>query len=398
MSMADQETSELLLALNAGSSSLKFAIYGVSDLACLERGKFERLGQGDARFTVEGGSAERVQVVDHADSVVWLFGWLEREFGRGRIAAIGHRIVHGGPKYRDHCTIDATVVEELKRIVDFAPEHLPAELALIDACQRRFAGLPQFACFDTAFHRTMPLVARQLPLPRRLAMAGIERYGFHGLSYSFVLQALGRVAPDLARGRVILAHLGNGVSLTAVHEGQSVDTTMGFTPAAGVPMGTRTGDIDPGLVRYLAQTEGMDGSAFDHMVNHQSGLLGVSEISADVRDLLAVEAGDSRAAEALALFCYRIRQAIGSLAASLGGLDALVFTGGIGEHAGVIRERICADLGFLGIALDKTPNQSNAAIISTAAARVAVHVIPTDEEAVIAAAVATLLKQETSVS
>ena len=244
----------------------------------------------------------------------------------------------------------------------------------------------------------MPLVARQLALPRRLTGSGVERYGFHGLSYAYVLEQFRRAAPDLAQGRLVLAHLGNGVSLTAVQRGRSMDTTMGFTPAAGVPMGTRSGDIDPGLVRYLMQSQGMDAAGFDHMVNHEAGLLGVSETSADIRDLLAAEAGDSRAAEALALFCHRLRQAIGSLAASLGGIDALVFTGGIGENAPAIRARSCAGLGFLGIALDPGHNAANAAIISSAAARVAVHVIATDEEAIIASTLTTLLKQETTLS
>ncbi|MGV8830762.1 MAG: acetate/propionate family kinase [Devosia sp.] len=396
--MPDTNKSPLLLALNAGSSSLKFAVYRTNDLERLVRGKFGRLGAGNTNFQVEGRPPEMVLAASHVEALAWLFDWLDGEVGAGAIAAIGHRIVHGGPNYRDHCRLDAALLAELNAITDYAPEHLPAEIAMIGFCQSRAPELTQIACFDTAFHKSMPQVAKQLPLPRRLTQAGIERYGFHGLSYTFVLRALGQAAPELARGRVVLAHLGNGVSLTAVRDGQSIDTTMGFTPAAGVPMGTRTGDIDPGLVRYLAQTEGMDAVGFDHMVNHESGLLGVSETSADIRDLLAAEPSDSRAAEALALFCYRIRQAIGSLAASLGGIDGLVFTGGIGEHASVIRDRICADLGFLGIALDGTSNQSNASIISTPAARVAVHVIPTDEEAVIAAAVATLLKQETSVS
>lgn len=396
--MSEAPEARYLLALNAGSSSLKFAVYGANTVECVVRGKFGRLGQGDASFKVEGRPVEPVGVADHAHAVAWLFDWLDREIGPDAIVAIGHRIVHGGPQYRDHCVIDAAFLAELQRIIDYAPEHLPAEIAMITFCQRRDPGLQQVACLDTAFHRSMPLVAKQLPIPRRYAKQGIERYGFHGLSYAFVLQQLSRIAPQLAQGRVVLAHLGNGVSLAAVQDGHSVDTTMGFTPAAGVPMGTRTGDIDPGLVRYLAQTQGIDAAAFDHMVNHESGLLGMSETSADVRDLLAAEPGDSRAVEALALFCYRIRQAIGSLAATLGGIDALVFTGGIGENAGLIRERICDELGFLGIALDTTSNQANAAIISTPVARVPVHVIPTDEEAVIAATVATLLKQETLAS
>jgi acetate kinase len=239
----------------------------------------------------------------------------------------------------------------------------------------------------------MPAVARILPLPRRFA--GVERYGFHGLSYSFLLQELERsFGQPAAHGRLVLAHLGNGASLAAVLGGRSVDTSMSFTPAAGIPMSTRTGDIDPGLVRFLAQTEGMDAKAFDHMVNHEAGLLGVSGTSSDLRDLIAMEGTDHRAAEAVALFCYRIKQTIGGFAAVLGGIDRLVFTGGIGENASVIRERVCADLGFLGVDLDQGLNREGGAIISTPSSRVTIHVIATDEEAIIAEAIAVELQQE----
>lgn len=282
---------------------------------------------------------------------------------------------------------------ELRRIVDYAPEHLPAEIAMLQFCRERHPGVLQIACFDTAFHRDMPAVARLLPLPRRFV--GVERYGFHGLSYSFLLQELERsLGQEAAGGRLVLAHLGNGASLAAVHGGRSVDTSMSFTPAAGIPMGTRTGDIDPGLVRYLAKTEGMDAEAFDHMVNHEAGLLGVSGTSSDLRELLAAEATDHRAAEAVALFCYRIKQAVGGFAAVLGGIDRLVFTGGIGENAPVIRERVCGGLEFLGIALDQGFNAQGRAIISTPSSAVPVHVMATDEEAIIAEAVAAHLQQE----
>lgn len=393
--MANEQEPKFILALNAGSSSLKFSLYRMGNLQRVSRGIFERLGQIDGLFKVEDRPDEQIHAEGHVGALAHLFAWLDGQFGSKAIGAIGHRIVHGGPKYRAHCVVDARLFDELNRIVDFAPEHLPAEIAMMAFCQQRFPGLPQIACFDTAFHNAMPLVAKQMAIPRRFTRAGIERYGFHGLSYTFVLQALARLAPDATQGRAILAHMGNGVSLTAIRNGLSIDTTMGFTPAAGVPMGTRSGDIDPGLVRYLFRTEGMDARVFDHMVNHQSGLLGMSETSSDVRDLLAAEASDSRAAEALALFCYRIRLAIGSLTACLGGIDMLVFTGGIGENAWIIRERICAELGFLGIVLAADSNRANATVISTEPARVAVYVIPTDEEAVIASSVATLLKQET---
>jgi acetate kinase len=252
--------------------------------------------------------------------------------------------------------------------------------------------MPQVACFDTAFHRTMPRVAKLLPIPRRYAARGVERYGFHGLSYSYLMEELTRLDPAAARGRVILAHLGNGASLAAVHHGQSIDTSMGFTPTSGLVMSTRTGDLDPGLVYYLARTARMTAPQFQQLVNQESGLLGVSGTSSDLRDLLAREAGDIRAAEAVALFCYQVKKWIGSFAAALGGLDTLVFAGGIGENAPLIRERICNGLGFLGIELHRKRNAKNATLISPDEGRVAVHVIRTDEELMIARIVTRVLK------
>jgi acetate kinase len=389
------------LTLNGGSSSLKFAIFELDGKTRRLGGKFDRLGHSGTTFEVEGTDrprrTEAVSATGHAEALDILFDWIDRELGPQTIAAVGHRIVHGGPRYRTHSKVDDALLDELERIEAYAPEHLPAEIAMLKSCRKRHAALPQVACFDTAFHRDMPLVARMLPIPRRFHEQGVQRYGFHGLSYSYLLQELRRLAGEpVADGRLVLAHLGNGASLAAVHRGRSVDTSMGFTPAAGVPMGTRSGDLDPGLVHYLARAEGMDAQAFDRMVNHQSGLLGLSGTSSDVRELLAGEANDPRAAEALALFCYRIKQAIGAFAATLGGLDVLVFSGGIGEKSPTIRERICAGLDFLGIALDPARNQAGAPIISSATSPVTVRVIPTDEEAVIAAAIATLLQHKDS--
>ena len=289
--------------------------------------------------------------------------------------------------------VDEEMIQELRNISVYAPEHLPSEIKMIDLCWERLPKIPQIACFDTAFHRGMPAVARIMAIPRRFMAKGVERYGFHGLSYTYLMEALQRQAGmEAASGRVILAHLGNGASLAAVHEGKSIDTSMGFTPAAGVPMSTRAGDLDPGLVLYLAQTEGMDAKSFHRMVNEESGLLGISEISSDLRDLLDREASDVRAAEAVAVFCYGVRKCIGAFSAALGGLDTLVFSGGIGENSAVIRERICGDLGFLGIELDPRRNEDSAPIISTSGSRVAVRVIATDEEAVIVGAVAAILR------
>jgi acetate kinase len=277
------------------------------------------------------------------------------------------------------------MVEELRRLSPFDPEHLPEEILLTEAFCRRFPDLPQVACFDTAFHHDLPRVAKLLPIPRRYEALGVRRYGFHGLSYAYLMEELSRVAgADAARGKVILAHLGNGASLAAVWEGKAVDTSMGFTPTAGVPMSTRSGDLDPGLVWYLARTEKMSDKQFNEMVNFQSGLLGISESSSDMRDLLGRAAEDVRAAEAVAIFCYQIKKCVGSFAAALGGLDTLIFSGGIGENAPPVLGEICAGLGFLGVEFDEKLNAANAEVISTGASRVAVRVMKTDEECMIA--------------
>jgi len=303
--------------------------------------------------------------------------------------------VHGGPKYYKPQRITAEIVEELRRLSPFDPDHMPEELLLTEAFHRRFPDLPQVACFDTAFHHELPRVAQILPIPRRYEAQGVRRYGFHGLSYEFLVGELARVAgAEKAQGRVILAHLGNGASLAAVRDGKSVDTSMSFTPASGVPMSTRSGDLDPGLISYLARTEKMSAKQFNEMVNFQSGLLGISETSSDMRDLLDHEAKDVRAAEAVALFCYQVKKWIGAFATALGGLDTLVFAGGIGENAPAVRARICEGLGFLGIELEGKRNAANAGVISAAASRVAVRVIRTDEEYMIAKTVCCVLGLE----
>jgi acetate kinase len=284
------------------------------------------------------------------------------------------------------------MVEELHQLQPFDPEHLPEEILLTEAFHRRFPDLPQVACFDTAFHHDLPRVAQLLPIPRRYEAQGVHRYGFHGLSYAFLMEELARLAgSQAARGRVILAHLGNGASLAAVYDGKPVDTSMSFTPAAGVPMSTRSGDLDPGLVWYLARTEGFDAKRFNEMVNFQSGLLGVSETSSDMQLLLERETEDVRAAEAVALFCYQVKKWIGAFAAALGGLDTLVFAGGIGENAPAVRARICEGLEFLGIELEEKQNLASAAVISMEASRVAVRVMHTDEESMIAKMVCRVL-------
>jgi acetate kinase len=318
--------------------------------------------------------------------------WLEERIGRGDLAAVGHRVVHGGPRYTEHQRVTPEMVNELHKLEPFDPEHLPEEIQLTEAFFRRFPDLPQVACFDTTFHRDLPRVAHLLPIPRRYDAKGIHRYGFHGLSYAFLMEELARVAGRAAaRGRVVLAHLGNGASLAAVRDGQSVDTSMSFTPTAGVPMSTRSGDLDPGLVWYLQQTHGLDSRQFNKMVNFESGLLGVSETSSDMSDLLKREADDIRAAEAVALFCYQVKKWIGAFAAALGGLDALIFSGGIGENSPAIRLRVCEGLGFLGVEIDKAQNAAGAAVISTPAGGVTVRVMHTDEEWMIAKIVCRVL-------
>jgi acetate kinase len=285
------------------------------------------------------------------------------------------------------------MIEELRRLSPFDPEHMPGEILLIEAFHRRFPNLPQAACFDTAFHHDLPRVASLLAIPRRYEAQGVRRYGFHGLSYAYLMQELERLAgAKAANSRIILAHLGNGASMTAVLGGRSIDTTMAFTPAAGLVMGTRSGDLDPGLVAFLARSEQMTAPQFDRMVNHESGLLGVSETSGDMRDLLARETDDERAAEAVVLFCYQVKKYIGAFVAALGGLDTLVFTGGIGENAPIVRSRICARLRFLGIELEEKRNDANQEVISTDASRVAVRVIRTDEEMMIARSVRRVLE------
>jgi acetate kinase len=319
-------------------------------------------------------------------------GWIEQRRGRDALTAVGHRVVHGGPKYSKPQRITAEMVEELRRLSPFDPEHLPEEILLTEAFHRRFPGLPQVACFDTVFHHDLPRVARLLPIPRRYEAQGVRRYGFHGLSYAFLMEELARLdGAEAAQGRVILAHLGNGASLAAVRDGKSMDTSMSLTPTAGVPMSTRSGDLDPGLLWYLARTEGLDAKRFNEMINFQSGLLGVSETSADMRDLLARETQDVRAAEAVSLFCYQVKKWIGAFAAALGGLDTLVFAGGIGENAPPVRARICDGLGFLGIELNQKRNAENAVVISSETGRISVRVIRTDEEWMIADTVCRIL-------
>jgi acetate kinase len=362
-----------ILTINAGSSSVRFAIFssGATPARLLD-GKIERL---DAEAVA--ATADRLAQRLEAQSAIAVPD------------AIGHRVVHGMLHSQPE-RVSPTLLTELRSIASLDPEHLPREIELIEAMQRHYPNVPQVACFDTAFHRDMPVEATLLPIPRRYAAQGVQRYGFHGLSYTYLMQELRRLGDGAAtRGRVILAHLGSGASLAAVLNGRGVDTSMGFTPAAGLVMGTRSGDLDPGLASYLMLRESMNAAQFQTMINEQSGLLGLSEISADVRDLLERETTDRRAREAIAIFCYQAKKWIGAYTAALGGLDTLVFAGGIGENAAAVRRRICEGLQCIGIELDESRNVVHAACISTG--RVAVRVIRTDEESVIASLTAQCL-------
>ncbi len=381
------------MTINGGSSSIKFALFEPEDrLRRSLEGSVQRIGLPGATLEAKGTEpsdtfSRKISAPNHTAAVEVLMDWLSERITRGGLAAAGHRVVHGGPKHSAPERITPRLVRDLRALTPFDPEHLPEEILLTEAFARRFPKLPQIACFDTAFHHDLPRVARLLPLPRRYEAQGVRRYGFHGLSYAFLMEELGRKAGRrAARGRIILAHLGNGASLAAVHRGQPIDTSMALTPTAGVPMSTRSGDLDPGLVWYLARTENMTAKQFNEMVNFRSGLLGVSETSSDMRDLLQREARDRRAAEAVALFCYQVKKWIGGFAAALGGLDTLIFSGGIGEHAPPVRARICDGLEFLGVKLDRRLNRAGAEIISPAGGCVTVRVMRTDEELMIARA------------
>lgn len=361
-----------VVTINAGSSSVKFALF--RDGKRIESGAGGRLDDV-AGFMSEVGRLLRAHGVERS------------------LVGVGHRIVHGGSRFFEPVIASGEILAELRQLMPFDPEHLPAEIALVEACTRVFAGVPQVLCFDTAFHRDLPIVARMLAIPRKYFDAGVRRYGFHGLSYTYLMQELERVAgAKTTRGRVILAHLGNGASMASVREGRCVDTTMAFTPTAGLVMGTRSGDLDPGIAAYLARSEGMSAEQFAAMASSRSGMLGVSETSSDVRELLEREKSDPRAAEAIGLFCFQARKWIGALAAGLGGLDVLVFSGGIGENSAVIRGRICEGLEFLGIDLDAGRNERGEAVISREESMASVRVIRTDEESVIAEAVCRLIE------
>lgn len=384
-----------VLVINSGSSSIKFALYRAAPALAPElTGVIDRVGLPEATLTFKLAAEQATRPVDAPDFAAAtgvLLDCLHERFGLASLAGIGHRVVHG-MQFEQPQRVTPQLLQTLREIEPFAPNHLPGAIRLIEAFANRAPELPQVACFDTAFHRTMPRVASLLPIPRRFAEQGVQRYGFHGLSYAYLVQRLSELAgPQAARGRVILAHLGNGASLAAVREGRSIDTSMGFTPAGGIPMSSRPGDLDPGVAWRIIKFERLSPDEFNDLINRQSGLLGLSETSSDMRDLLEREATDPRAAEAIGVFCYQVKKFIGAFAAALGGLDTLVFSAGIGERSPVVRARVCQGLEFLGIELDEQANAANAPLISRADRPIAVRVIPTDEASMIAQSVCQIL-------
>jgi len=376
---------EPILVINAGSSSVKFSLFETMpdrSLVARVHGQVEGIGaaprlkiaDADGRTLAE----QPVEGDDHQAAIAAIHGWFAAHTGgEGGFAGVGHRVVHGGADFSQPVLIDDRVIAQLEALVPLAPLHEPHHIAAIRAVAVAAPQVPQVACFDTAFHRAQPALAQQFALPRALTEKGIRRYGFHGLSYEYIVSALPRVAPEITRGRIVVAHLGNGASLCAIADGRSIATTMGFTPVDGLVMGTRTGTLDPGVVLYLLQHEGMNAAAVERLIYEQSGLLGVSGVSSDMRVLLASEAPAAK--EAVDLFVYRIGRELGSLAAALGGVDALVFTAGIGEHSAAIRARVCRDAHWLGVRLDERANEAGLPRISALGAAASVWVVPTDE-------------------
>ncbi|HKE10303.1 MAG TPA: acetate/propionate family kinase [Myxococcota bacterium] len=394
---------DAILVLNAGSSSLKFSLFrgsdGDAELRSVFEGQVEGIGQHTARLVVSDAAGKRrsaeslraAEAGDHRAAIARVRTWLRDHGGVEGLGAVGHRVVHGGSVYDAPVRIDKAVLEQLEHLVPLAPLHQPQQLAAIRAVADDAPDLPQIACFDTAFHRSQPALAQALALPRELTDAGVRRYGFHGLSYEAIALVLPDLAPEIADQRVVVAHLGNGASLCAMRGRRSVATTMGFSTLDGLVMGTRPGVLDPGVLLYLMEERGMDARGLEELLYQRSGLLGVSGLSSDMRELLA--STDPRAREAIDLFVYRIARELGSLAATLGGIDALVFTGGIGENAAAIRTRVCGDAEWLGVRIDEAANRAGGPRISAAGSGVSAWVVRTDENRMIARHVRTLLAQ-----
>jgi len=387
----DSAVNEFALVLNSGSSSLKFAVFRISagaDWPLAARGNVEGIGTSPT-MSARDGSGTSIPApklsngVRDADAALeHVFAWLRTHFGGGRVVGVGHRVVHGGPHYAAPVVVTPEVLAELRQLVPYAPLHQPYNLAGIEAVLKRQPDVPQVACFDTGFHRSLPPIAKLVPLTADVRRGGIERYGFHGLSYEYIASVLPQVAPEIAQKRVIVAHLGNGASLCALRAGESVETTMAFTALDGLCMGTRPGAVDPGVILYLFQALDLSVKEVETMLYKKSGLLGISGVSNDMRELL--ESSEPAAALAVDYFVYRVAKEVGALAAVLGGLDALVFTAGIGENSAVIRRRLCEACAWLGIEFDEAANTAKAARISRTTSRVSAWMIPTNEELMIA--------------
>lgn len=379
-----------VLTINTGSSSLKAAVYLMDQgEPRLLRVEASRIGRPESWLQVIGPDGGRLfdgaqALPDFGAALDAVLGWMDRNDRSGSADVVAHRVVHGGSRHWEPARVTPELLEALEAVVPVDPDHMPQAVACIRGMARAHPELPQVACFDTGFHHDMPPVARTYAIPRRLTGAGIVRYGFHGLSYEYVIQRLRELEGETASGRVIIAHLGNGASLAAVRDGRSIDTTMGFSPTGGLVMGTRSGDLDPGLVLYLLRHQGLTPDQVSDLLSRDSGLLGVSETSEDMRDLLEREATDPRAAEAVELFCYQAAKYIAAYAAALNGLDILAFTAGIGERAAPVRERICARLCFLGLELDRERNQRHDRVISSETSRIKVRIVKTNEELMIA--------------
>jgi len=378
-------TTPVILCLNSGSSSLKFTLYQLGETeTLLATGAIERIGLPEGRLWIRGADQKLLiethhEFPIHSAAVDMAFAELE-QLSLPQPVAVGHRLVHGGPEHITPERVTPELIVSLSRLIAFAPLHLPGEIQGIEGVTARFPHLPQVACFDTAFHQRMPELARRFPLPRPLWDEGLRRYGFHGLSYEYIVETLG----NAAQGRTIIAHLGNGASLAAVRDGQPHDTTMGFTPTGGFMMGTRSGDLDPGILLYLLNEKRYDARQIEQLVNHEAGLLGVSGVSSDMKTLLEKRGDNPHAAQAVEMFCYHLRKHIGALTAVLGGLDTLVFTGGIGERAAPVRWEVCHGLEYLGIHLDPERNALHADPISASHSSCVVRVIPTNEDLMIA--------------
>jgi acetate kinase len=395
----DQSTNSTILTINAGSSSIKLALFKAAEKPQqFYEISISNIGLNDAEIkivsaNIADNSTESIEALNSMTAVAKLIDKIKTKITDPEIMVIAHRIVHGGPDYYKPSLITPELVTTLKKITFFDPVHLPLEIEIIEMFQKMFPNTPQVACFDTALHHDLPDVAKQFAIPRKYQARGLRRYGFHGLSCTYIIERLADLeGSESMNSKVIIAHLGSGVSLTAVNNGKSIDTTMGMTPASGVVMSSRSGDLDPGLGLYLFKHEGIDPIKFNDLINFKSGLLGISGTSSDMKKLLQIESTDENAKQAIDLFCYSIKKAIGSLSAALGGLNTLVFTGGMGENASEIRSKICDGLEYLGIIIDNQKNSTNNGIISRGPSLVTVRVIHTDESSIIANQARELIK------